>query len=258
MKKLIIPLLISLCFTNAHAKVKHNIHKSIQQLESETILIADNDGNFLKSQNIDMVRPIASISKLMLALIVSEQDFNEELNIPANTEFSTKIPKYTGSLTREELLKLALIKSDNFAAHILCLNIPLCIDKMNEKAIELNMTSTHFEEPTGLSKNNVSNAEDLLKLLKIAALQKVITSIAMQANTTLIFKHKSIVINNTNPLIKNGYPIFISKTGYTIPAGGCIVVGAYTSSGIKYFIILGSKDTHSRIIELGKLLKQYS
>src|ERR1035437_8574208 len=131
---------------NAEAKPsRHHSHiASIPTFSAKSYLVANEDGTILKEQDGDTVRPIASISKLMVALLASEQDLTESLVIPTKREVHSSIPRVVISLSRYELLKLALIRSDNLAAQVLCINLPNCVVRMNEKAMELGMTSTTY------------------------------------------------------------------------------------------------------------------
>lgn len=218
-----------------------------------SILVADEYGNIISKSNENKIKPIASISKLMVAHLASFQDLNELLFIPAERTVSTSIPKHITFLSRKELLELALIKSDNFAAEILCNNISNCVSEMNRVAKELNMNSTNFVEPTGLSKENVSSAEDLLKLILELSTNAVITNIASVPEIVI---DNSLPIKNTNPLTFK-YNTVLSKTGYTRPAGGCIVMMVNVDSSRRIFILLGSKNTKTRILELDKLISKY-
>jgi D-alanyl-D-alanine endopeptidase (penicillin-binding protein 7) len=220
----------------------------------ESYLIADSNGVTIKEQDSELQRPIASISKLMVGLLASAQDLKEELLIPSKRAVSSSIPNKQKTLPRIELLTLALVKSDNFAAQILCENIPNCISAMNTRAQELGMLRTYYEEPTGLSKNNVSTANDLLKLLMVAASNTTITSVSSLSTASVDTGNKSITIKNTNPLTAK-MDIVLSKTGFTNPAGQCLIMGVRSPVGVKYFILLGSKH---RIPEMERLYKDVS
>jgi D-alanyl-D-alanine endopeptidase (penicillin-binding protein 7) len=178
MRYILVALLIVL---SGNVMAKNHSHRSIRQpvvpaaFSTESYLVADNSGNILSEHDSNLQRPIASISKLMVALLASEQDLDEHLNIPASRAVQSNIPRKQAQLTRRELLTMALVKSDNFAAQILCENLPDCINAMNAKALEIGMTHTYYEEPTGLSKENVSTAVDLLKLMLVASTNQTIT-----------------------------------------------------------------------------------
>ena len=234
---------------------KAGTHRSIPATPvSESYLIADSNGTTIKEQDSELQRPIASISKLMVGLLASTQDLKEELAIPHTRTVNSSIPHTQKTLPRQELLTLALVKSDNFAAQILCENISNCVNAMNAKAQQLGMTHTYYEEPTGLSKNNVSTASDLLKLLMLASSNIVITSLSSLSMANIDTGGRPISIRNTNPLTAK-LDILLSKTGFTNPAGQCLVMGVRSPVGVKYFILLGSKH---RIPEMERLYKEVS
>jgi D-alanyl-D-alanine endopeptidase (penicillin-binding protein 7) len=245
-------LLISITLTtNCYSKPHRNISRPPITM---SYLVASEDGTILKEQNSDIVRPIASISKLLVALLAADQDLTESLPIPVIRQVQSAIPRSTKTLTRRELLTLALIRSDNFAAQILCINLPNCVESMNNKATELGMTNTQYKEPTGLDIGNVSTARDLLKLLMVASLNPVITDISSRSDAEIILGRKPVKIRNTNPLTST-LSIVLSKTGFTVPAGGCLVMIINSSLGQRIFILLGSRNAHTRIPDMLTLVK---
>ena len=258
MKNLLLALCtLTLLSGTAEAKVHRHIRSTpVPNFSAKSFLVADNEGIILREQEGDTVRPIASISKLMVALLASEQNLKESLDIPTSRQVQSGIPRGVKTLTRYELLTLALVKSDNFAAQILCSNVPDCVRSMNNKAFELGMLNTHYEEPTGLSSGNVSTAHDLLKLVMVASNNETIPSISSQANAEIVlYDKRSIKIHNTNPLTAK-LDIFLSKTGFTDPAGGCLVMILNTAIGHKIYILLGSRNAHTRIPDMEKLIKE--
>jgi len=233
---------------------RHRVHYP-PIFSAKSFLVASEDGTILREQDSDTVRPIASISKLMVALLASEQDLTESLAIPTKRQVHSSIPYKVASLTRYELLTLALVRSDNFAAQILCSNLPSCVERMNEKAQETGMISTHYEEPTGLSKGNVSTARDLLKLLIVASSSNTIREISRQAKAEISTNKRLIKIHNTNPLTSK-YDIVLSKTGFTNPAGGCLVMIMNSAIGQRIYVLLGSRNGHTRIPDMIKLVNE--
>ena len=121
---------------------------------------------------------------------------------------------------------------------------------MNNKATELGMTNTKFTDPTGLFNTNVSTAEDLIKLVMVAKNYPTITnasntsSIQWQVN-----KKKYAIFHNTNTLVGKGVDFIVSKTGWITASGGCIVMMLNGEQGIRTVVLLGSKNTHTRIPE---------
>ena len=142
-------------------------------ITAKSFLVADNRGEVILERNADRVQPIASITKLMTAIVVLNlhQDLSEELplDFKKSKVYHTRLPRTLKTLSRGELLQLAIVKSDNFAAYTLCANYPggvdRCVAEMNHQALEFGMYSTRFADPTGLDQGNMSNARDLVKLV---------------------------------------------------------------------------------------------
>lgn len=261
MKTLLLPLCIAASLTvvsvDANAIHKHLQHHAAVPFSAKSFIVASDDGTILSEQESNIVRPIASISKLMVGLLTSEQDMDEVLTIPLSRQVQSGIPRDVRELSRYELLTLALVKSDNFAAQILCANLNNCVERMNQKAVDLGMVNTHYEEPTGLNRGNVSTAHDLLKLVLVASSNSIVTSISSMPSAEIIFNNRrSIKIHNTNPLTSSGLSIFLSKTGFTNPAGGCILYIIGNDVKRRIIILLGSHNTHTRITESLKLYKE--
>lgn len=253
MYRTILTILISVMCFSSHAKGATK-HKDVPVSLPESFVVASHDGTTIKEQGSDTIRPIASISKLMVSLLASEQEQDEQLYIPHKRIVSSGIPSSQTSLSRHELLTLALVKSDNFAAQILCENIFGCVEKMNDRAIQLGMNHTHFEEPTGLSRENVSTANDLLKLIIHLSDNRIISTLSRMPTADISYGKKTIKINNTNPLTKT-LDIILSKTGFTNPAGGCLVIAVNSPLGKRFLVLLGSRNTKTRIPEMEKLYK---
>ena len=192
------------------------------------------------------VRSIASITKLMTAMVV----------LDSGQSLTEIIPKklYNKQLTRETLIDLAIVKSDNNAAQMLCDYYPggykSCIEAMNSKATLLQMTNSVFTDPTGRMHTNVSTAHDLIKLVFAASKYPLIVEASnMDAVRWPLSKKKIAEFRNTNSLVGNGYKFLVSKTGFINKAGGCIVMMIDTVHGIRTVVLLGSKNTKTRIPE---------
>jgi D-alanyl-D-alanine endopeptidase (penicillin-binding protein 7) len=187
----------------------------------------------------DQVRSIASISKLLTVMVVLDQ--NQDLD------------QTTDGITRGELIEMALVKSDNRAAEMLCSNYPggkpYCVNAMNKKARLLGMENSNFVEPTGLSIMNVSTARDLIKLVQEASLYPQINKAAETSEVKIKIRKKWLVFRNTNPIIGKRHKFIVSKTGFINAAGGCIVLMLDTDIGKRIVVVLGSKNTHTRIPE---------
>jgi len=212
------------------------------QLSLQCSFIADGEGNIIDQQNIEVKRPIASITKLMTTMVVLDSKIN----------LDEKIKKT--NLTRREMIQLAMVKSDNRSASLLCKSYPggwnSCIEAMNRKAHKLGMTDTYFDDSTGLSRNNISSAKDLIRLVKEAEKYPEIVSASQTSNLKIkMRKKKWLVVHNTNPIIGRRHHFIVSKTGFTSPAGGCIVMMLDTDIGRRIVVLLGSKNTKTRIPE---------
>jgi serine-type D-Ala-D-Ala endopeptidase (penicillin-binding protein 7) len=240
-------LVLSLClFTGvAHAHSHHKSHtlflkpRVSNEITATSWLVADETGKVLRSNNIDEIRSIASISKLMTVMVV----------VDANQNLDERLGKYT----RREHIQLALVRSDNKSAEILCENYPggkeKCVYMMNFKAHQLHMEHTKFNEPTGLSVFNVSTANDLVNLVLEAETYPLIVEAGHTDTAKIRVNKKWFVFHNTNPLIGYKQNIIVSKTGYIRASGGCIVMMMDTEVGKRILVLLGSKNTHTRIPE---------
>ena len=208
-------------------------------ITAQSWLETDDKGNLIEGSNITEVRSIASITKLMTVMAV----------IDSNPNMQEKIGKYT----REQLIQMALVKSDNNAAKALCDNFPggrfECIKYMNSKAIYLGMLRTKFVEPTGLSPMNISTALDLLRLVFESSHYPEIVKASQTAVLTVKTGKQVQTFNNTNPIVGKRHSFIVSKTGTTNAAGGCIVMMVDTEIGRRIVIVLGSKNGRVRIPE---------
>jgi D-alanyl-D-alanine carboxypeptidase len=202
-------------------------------------LVADGTGKIIQGENTKDVRSIASISKLMTAMIVL--DIKQDLD------------EYIKPYTRRELLQLSIVHSDNRATDTLCNNYPggriSCVRALNAKADSLGLLNTRLTEPTGLSVFNVSTAEELVKMVMAASMYPEIVHASKTSQVKIQIKKKWFVFNNTNPIIGKRHEFIVSKTGYIKASGGCIVMMLDTDIGRRIVIVLGSKNTHTRIPE---------
>lgn len=215
-------------------------------LTAKSWLVADDNGLILEGSHTTDVRSIASITKLMTSIVV----------LDSGQLLTETIPKklYNRKFTRQELLNLAIIKSDNNAAKMLCEYYPggmlSCVQAMNNKATELKMYSSKFTDPTGLYNTNVSTAEDLVKLVMAAKNYPTITN---ASNTPVmswqVNKKRYAIFHNTNDLVGKGVHFIVSKTGWITASGGCIVMMLRGEQGVRTVILLGSKNTKTRIPE---------
>ncbi len=238
------------------------------RLYSNIALIYDaQEHRSLYSKNADTVAPIASITKLMTAMVVL--DANLPMNEPITiSEADVDTLKGTHSrmrpgmtLTRAEMLKLALMSSENRAACALARTYPggtaAAVAKMNEKARQLGMTNSRFLEPSGLNSNNVSTAQDLVKMVDAAdnyALIHEFTTTASHQVTPAGFR--TMQYNNTNPLVKNAsWDIGVSKTGFINEAGRCLVMEANIQGRPVIMVLLDSQGKQTRVGDAARVKK---
>lgn len=238
-------LLLSSFYANASAPMN---------VTAQAWLVADKEGQIIEGTHTTEVRSIASITKLMTVMVV----------LDAGQSILESMPKklYGKNLTRLNLIELAMIKSDNNAAKMLCEFYPsgldACVEAMNKKAFALGMYDTAFTDPTGLFHTNVSTAKDLIKLVMAASSYEAIKEASNKDKVSIpLSKNKQTMFNNTNSLVGKGYDFIVSKTGWITKSGGCIVMMLDTAHGIRTVVLLGSKNTKTRIPEAKTLALAY-
>lgn len=210
------------------------------QLASVSAKVASlRDGRALYAKRADWVMPIASITKLMTAMVVldSGADLDERLeatkrHFPAAANAYSRI-RPGSRAKRRDLLHIAVMSSENYAAYLLARHHPegyqAFIEAMNHKARSLGMNSTHFVDSSGLSARNVSTADDLMKMLTAAFQYDEIRQASTSAKRDVWFTHPgySLYYANTNPLVRSSrWDVLLSKTGYLSEAGRCLVMVA--------------------------------
>jgi D-alanyl-D-alanine endopeptidase (penicillin-binding protein 7) len=228
-------------------------------LRSAAVLVLDQDTNeVLLSKNSDAVLPIASITKLMTALIVTDaaQPLDEMLTIDAedvDTEKGSRSRLQLGTqLTRGEMLHLALMASENRAANALGRHypggLPAFVEAMNRKAQALGMSHTRYVEPTGLSSRNQSNAMDLALLMREADKSETIRRLSTSLDAEVAVGRRAVHFRNTNGLVRNSdWEIGLQKTGYIAEAGRCVVMQAQLAGRKLIMVLLDSAGRYSRI-----------
>lgn len=210
-----------------------------QTITAQSWLVADQNGDIITSENIDEVRSIASITKLISAMVVldAEQDLEQ----------------YIRPYTRRELIQLSIVRSDNKAADTLCRYYPggysACIEAMNQKAQSLGLVNTRFVDATGLGQENVSTARELIKIIIESSNYSDLVHASRMSSVKIQLRKKWLVFPNTNPMIGKRHEFVISKTGWIRASGGCIVMMLDTDIGRRIVVVLGSKNTHTRIPE---------
>lgn len=232
--------------------------RSAPDVRSEAVLVIDTaDDSVLVARNADIPVPIASITKVMTALVVLEAGLprDEVIKITAEDR-ATNVGGPSrivigASLTRGELLHLALMSSENRAAYALGRSfpggMPAILRAMNAKAAALGMTRTRFADTTGLSSGNVASPTDLAKLVKEAARHPLIRAYSTDPDETVTVIRHQVEYRNTNLLVrKPEWDIQIQKTGYTQAAGRCLVMQATIDDRPIVMVLLNSFGKYTR------------
>lgn len=229
------------------------------RLSANAVFVMDqNSREVLVSKNERSVMPIASLTKLMTGLLIADArlPMDEEIVI---SEDDLDIYKGTGSrlqvgtrLTRGEALHLALMSSENRAAHALGRTYPggmsAFVRMMNAKAIELGMTSTHYVEPTGLSSENRSSARDLAVLVAAAYQRPLLREFSTSQGYAVESGRRVLQYHNSNRLTSDpNWNIGLQKTGYTTEAGRCLVMSARVAGRQVVMVFLDAADKSARI-----------
>jgi D-alanyl-D-alanine endopeptidase (penicillin-binding protein 7) len=231
------------------------------KLKSSSVLIVDqSDATVLYARHSDVAAPIASITKLMTALVVldAKQPLNQPLEI---TRAETDLPRGGFSrlsvgtvLTRGDFMHLALMSSENRAAHALGVNypggIPAVVRAMNAKAAALGMSSAHFVDPTGLSSENVASPEDLSKLVIAASHNASIREYSTDKRYTVRVRNHLVEFHNTDNLVANPtWNIIVQKTGYITEAGKCLVMETVIEGRNVIMVLLDSAGKLTRVAD---------
>jgi D-alanyl-D-alanine endopeptidase (penicillin-binding protein 7) len=234
-------------------------------LQSTAVLVLDEQtGEVLYGKNATMIVPIASITKLMTAMVTLDANLplDEQVSI---TEDDIDLYKGTrsrlpvgASLSRADMLHLALMASENRAASALGNSYPggsaAFVAAMNAKAAELGMKDSRFVEPTGLSSDNVSSAQDLVKLVAAAKGYDVIRMYTTSASHEVEIRGRRVAFGNTNGLVRSGdWEIGVSKTGFIREAGRCLVMQARLAARSVIIVLLDSFGTFTRIADAARI-----
>jgi D-alanyl-D-alanine endopeptidase (penicillin-binding protein 7) len=289
-KRIILLMLLSyalpthVAFAKSHSsnhKAHHKTHKVSKvsraaytsdglspQLSSNIALIFDEQTQLpLYNKNAEMIAPIASITKLMTAMVVldSMSPLEEQVSVDVadlDTLKGTRSRLRIGmAFTRSEMLKLALMASENRAASALARNYPggmvAAVAAMNAKAQALGMTSTKFFDPTGLNSDNVSTAQDLVKMVAAARNYSLIHQFTTTGTHSVDgWGGRELRFNNTNPLVRNAsWDIGVSKTGFINEAGRCLVMEATINQRPVIIVLLDSVGKRTRIVDANRIKK---
>lgn len=224
-------------------------------------LVSDLNGTIIDGEDVDKVRSIASITKLLTVMVVmdTKPDMNQMLTM--TTKLRDRLPVKNQLVSRSNLILMTIVHSNNRAAYTLCENYPggmtACVKAMNDKLKKLNMEKSIVYEPTGLDERNVSTARELITLTKAAAEYESIVYASRRSEIKIQVKKKWFVFRNTNPMIGHYQNIIVSKTGFINESGGCITLLLDTSEGDRIVVVLGSKNTKTRIPEAEFIYEVY-
>jgi D-alanyl-D-alanine endopeptidase (penicillin-binding protein 7) len=236
-------------------------------VRSEEVLVLDTTHSaVLYAKRADVPQPVASITKLLTALVVTDahQPLDEVLEI---TTEDCAVGRGAASrlrvgtrLTRAVMLHLALMSSENRAAHALARNYPggepAFVRAMNAKAHSLGMTTAQFVEPTGLSSDNVASPEDLAKLVNAASEVPLISEYSTASNYTVRVGRRNVEFRNTDSLVRNpGWKILVQKTGYISEAGRCLVMRAQIDGQNVVLVLLNSYGKYTRVADARRVRK---
>ena len=241
----ILTAVLLLLTSSVEAQKTNTANKKRFSISAKSWVVADVNGKIIKGANTNDLRSIASITKLMTAMVVldANQNLDEKIN----------------DISRRQHLRLALIRSNNDSSDLLCEHYPggyqACVDAMNAKARSLKMRDTSFVDASGLDDDNVSTSSSLIKLVLAAQTYPLIVKSSQTPKMRIKLDEGYYSYKNTNPLVSKKF--IVSKTGYIRAAGGCIALLMDTNKGKRVVVILGSKNTHTRIPEVKHLVRNY-
>lgn len=238
----------------------HGSHDALDLKSSVALVIDQDTREVLVSKNDKAVLPIASLTKLMTGLVLSEANLSMDERITITQDDvdmekgSSSRLKVGAELSRGELLHLALMSSENRAAHALGRTYPgglsAFVGLMNAKAKLIGMNDTRYVEPTGLSSKNQSSAHDLAKLVGVAYDNASLRELSTSPGYQVAVGKRTLQYNNTNRLVKNpAWDIGLQKTGYISEAGQCLVMQAKVSGRKLIMVFLDSAGKLTRLAD---------
>ena len=228
---------------------------------SQSVLVVEDDtGKILLEKNADRVAPIASLTKLMTAMVVldAKQDMDELIEIDRSDvdtlKYSSSRVPVGALISRRDVLHLALMSSDNRAAAALARTYPTGSEgfkaAVKRKIAALGMTQTVIEEPTGLSPHNRSNAADLVKMAAAAARYPEITAATTNSKDLININGREVEYRNTNRLVgAKRWDIGLSKTGYIQEAGRCLIMNIKAGGKNATMVLLNASASSARILD---------
>ena len=231
---------------------------------SAALVVEQGGAEPIYQKNAEAVVPIASITKLMTAMVVLDAVPNLRESIHVSDEDvdylkgSRSRLNVGAELSREDALLISLMSSENRATHALARHYPgglaAFIPAMNRKAVELGMYNTRFEDPTGLSSNNVSTAKDLAKMVVAAHRYPLIREFSISSDAKIEVSGRLMEYRNTNALVKsNAWDIGLSKTGFIQEAGKCLVMQARVAEKPVVIVLLDSQGKLTRINDANRI-----
>ncbi|MEZ3133892.1 D-alanyl-D-alanine endopeptidase [Stutzerimonas kunmingensis] len=261
--------LLFACLASLPAIYAQAAKPAVQELASGSALLVDLKTNeVLYSSNPDMVVPIASVTKLMTAMVVLDAKLPLDQALPVTIRDAREMQgvfsrvRIGSEISRREMLLLTLMSSENRAAASLAHHYPggysAFIQAMNAKARALGMTRTHYVEPTGLSERNVSSANDLVKLIRASRQYALIQQFSTTDEKTVAFRKPNYTLGfrNTNALVrKNNWDIQLSKTGFTNAAGHCLVMSTTMKQRPVAFVVLDAFGKYTHMADANRLKK---
>jgi len=247
------------------AEAKTTKHKQIPTNTMSIMHVDLEHGYIIKGQNVDRVRALASITKLMTAIVALDYTTDMDKMLPLSKLTHSKLPRR--EYTRGELFHAMLIRSDNGAAETIAADYPGGRDKfisaMNERAMLMGLKNTHFNDPTGLNSGNVSTADDVAHLVVGAAYYPQIRRISTKEESTILIqvkrKERPVVLSNTNKILLHEFDsILLSKTGFTNPAGFCVAIlieqQVKNETRHQVIVVMGAKNTAQRVDTVKRMM----
>lgn len=239
-------------------------HKSLDLRSSSALVLDQQTGEMIFQKHPENVLPIASITKLTTAMVILDAQLNldeaitiEQEDVDVLRHSKSRLPVGT-QLSRGEALQLALMSSENRAAHALGRTYPQglgsFIAAMNAKTQSLGLKETHFVDPTGLSNENVSSAKDLARMVEAAYQYPQIRDFTTSDEATISGKRRPITFHNTNRLVRSPqWQIGLSKTGFIEEAGRCLVMQASVAQRSVVIVLLDSVGKLTRFGDANRI-----
>ena len=246
-------------FISAEEIIQYGQPNRLSLQSSVAIVMDDREGVMLYGRNVDRTRPIASLTKLMTALVILDSglSLDEQIKITRDDRDRLRGTRsrlgFNAVFTRYDLLRAALGASDNRAAAALARTFPggqeAMVQAMNAKAQELGMTQTRYADSSGLNNSNVSTARDLTRLVAEASKRQMLHALTTTASFRITDRAsgRELSYHNTNQLLrKEAWDIALSKTGYTSAAGNCLLMQTTIADRPLTIVLLDSWGKYSR------------